>query len=131
MTKITKTDEDWRRELSPEQFRVLREAGTEAPFCGTLLHNKDAGVYTCAACGNTLFRSDTKFDSGSGWPSFYDTIVGDAVELVPDDSHGTHRTEVRCSRCGSHLGHVFEDGPKPTGQRYCMNSIALDFKKQA
>jgi peptide-methionine (R)-S-oxide reductase len=131
MTKITKTDEDWRRELSPEQFRVLREAGTEAPFCGTLLHNKGTGVYVCAACGNTLFRSDTKFDSGSGWPSFYDTIVGDAVEFVPDDSHGTHRTEVRCSRCGSHLGHVFEDGPKPTGQRYCMNSIALDFKKQA
>lgn len=131
MTKISKTEEEWRRELTPEQFSVLRQAGTEAPFAGTLLHNEEAGIYACAACGNTLFRSDTKFDSGCGWPSFYDTIVVDAVELLPDNSLGAQRTEVRCGRCGSHLGHVFEDGPRPTGQRYCMNSIALSFKKRA
>jgi peptide-methionine (R)-S-oxide reductase len=128
--KVTKTDEEWRRELSPEQFRVLRQAGTEAPFSGALLHNEATGEYTCAACGQSLFRSDEKFDSGSGWPSFFDTIDRGAVDLIDDNSHGTHRTEVRCARCGSHLGHVFDDGPKPTGQRYCMNSLALDFKKR-
>jgi peptide-methionine (R)-S-oxide reductase len=130
MEKNVKTDEEWRRELSPEQYRVLRKAGTESPFTGTLLHNKEAGIYACAACGNSLFRSDSKFDSGSGWPSFFETIIPDAVELITDDSHGMRRTEVRCRRCGSHLGHVFDDGPQPTGQRYCMNSVALDFNKR-
>src|SRR5207253_5501306 len=109
----------------------LREAGTEPPFTGALLHNKETGLYTCAACGNELFRSDEKFDSGSGWPSFFDTIDKAAVTLIDDTSHGMHRNEVRCGRCGSHLGHVFPDGPEPTGQRYCMNSLALDFQKRA
>lgn len=129
--KVTKTDDEWRRELSPERYRVLREAGTERAFTGALLHNKDTGVYTCAACGRPLFKSDTKFDSGSGWPSFYDMIEKDAIEFIPDESHGMERTEVRCGRCGSHLGHVFDDGPNPTGQRYCINSLALDFSKKA
>jgi peptide-methionine (R)-S-oxide reductase len=130
MEKTIKSNEEWRRELSPEQYRILREAGTEPPFSGGLLHNKEKGVYECAACGNPLFRSETKFDSGSGWPSFYDPMFKDSVELLSDDSHGMIRTEVRCKRCGSHLGHVFNDGPRPTGQRYCMNSLALKFTKQ-
>ena len=129
MEKTIKTNEEWRRELTPEQYQILREAGTERPFTGALLHNKEKGTYECAACGNPLFRSDTKFDSGSGWPSFYDA-EGDAVDLLSDDSHGMRRTEVRCRRCGSHLGHVFDDGPRPTGQRYCMNSAALKFAKK-
>ena len=129
--KVTKSEDEWRKELAPERYRVLREAGTEAPFSGALLQNKETGTYTCAACGRDLFRSDVKFESGSGWPSFYDTIDNTAVELVTDDSHGMRRTEVRCGRCGSHLGHVFEDGPRPTGQRYCMNSLALDFQKRS
>lgn len=127
----TKTDEQWRKELSPERYRVLREAGTEPAFTGALLHNKEAGTYTCGACGRELFKSDTKYDSGSGWPSFYDAIDDKAVTLVDDDSHGMHRIEVRCGSCGSHLGHVFDDGPQPTGQRYCMNSLALDFRKRS
>ncbi len=126
--KVTKTDAEWRTALAPERYRVLREAGTEPPFSGTLLHNEAAGTYACAACGQALFRSDEKFDSGSGWPSFFDTIAPEAVELRDDVSHGMRRIEARCSRCGSHLGHVFDDGPKPTGQRYCMNSLALEFK---
>jgi len=130
MEKIDKPDAQWRRELSPEQYRVLREAGTERAFTGALLHNKETGTYACAACGNPLFASATKFESGSGWPSFFETIDKAAVELVTDDSLGMRRTEVRCARCGSHLGHVFDDGPRPTGQRYCMNSVALDFEKQ-
>jgi peptide-methionine (R)-S-oxide reductase len=129
--KMTKSDEEWRRELPAERYRVLREAGTEAPFTGALLHNEETGVYTCGACGNELFRSNEKFDSGSGWPSFCDAIDQTAIEYVDDDSHGTHRTEVRCGRCGSHLGHVFDDGPRPTGKRFCMNSLALDFQKRA
>ena len=130
-SKVEKTDDEWRKELSPDRYRVLREAGTEAPFSGALLHNKDTGTYKCAACGRDLFASDVKFDSGSGWPSFYDPIDETAVEYVPDNRGGTQRTEVRCGKCGSHLGHVFDDGPQPTGQRYCMNSLALDFKKRS
>jgi peptide-methionine (R)-S-oxide reductase len=122
-----KSDAEWKRELTPEQYRVLREAGTEAPFSGKLLHNEEAGTYQCAACGAPLFKSETKFDSGCGWPSFYEPLTPDAVELLSDDSLGMVRTEVRCNACGSHLGHVFDDGPKPTGQRYCMNSVSLGF----
>jgi len=126
MEKIEKTDAEWRAELSPERYRVLREAGTERPFTGALLKNKEQGTYTCAACHNELFDSTTKYESGSGWPSFYDAKPG-SVELIEDRTHGMVRTEVRCARCGSHLGHVFDDGPRPTGERYCMNSLALDF----
>jgi len=128
--KVTKSDAEWQATLAPDRYRVLRQAGTEPPFSGKLLHNKEAGSYACAACGRDLFRSDVKYDSGSGWPSFYEPIDEQAVELLDDVSHGMHRTEVRCGRCGSHLGHVFDDGPKPTGQRFCMNSLALDFHKK-
>jgi peptide-methionine (R)-S-oxide reductase len=126
-SKPAKSDADWKRELTPEQYRVLREGGTEAPFSGKLLHNKEAGTYACAACGAPLFKSETKFDSGCGWPSFYEPLTPDSVTLLEDDSLGMVRTEVRCAACGSHLGHVFDDGPRPTGQRYCMNSVSLDF----
>ena len=126
MEKIVKSDAEWRAELPADRYHVLREAGTERPFTGALLQNKGTGVYTCAACGNELFDSDTKFESGSGWPSFYDARPG-AVELIEDRSLGMVRTEARCARCESHLGHVFDDGPRPTGERYCMNSLSLDF----
>ena len=125
---VAKTDEEWRSELSPEQYAVLRQAGTEPPFSGKYVHVKDDGTYRCAACGAELFRSDTKYESGSGWPSFYQPIARDAVELIPDHAHGMTRVEVRCRRCGSHLGHVFEDGPAPTGERYCMNSLSLELE---
>ena len=127
--QITKTDEDWKRELTPEQFQVLRLAGTEAPFTGKYYDCHDDGVYRCAACNAELFSSDTKFESGSGWPSFTEPAVAEAVELVQDNSHGMIRTEVRCRRCGSHLGHVFDDGPGASGQRWCMNSCALDLDR--
>ncbi|HWB65719.1 MAG TPA: peptide-methionine (R)-S-oxide reductase MsrB [Mycobacteriales bacterium] len=126
---VQKTDEQWRDELAPEEYAVLRQAGTERPFTGPLLGEHRTGVYRCRACGNELFRSDTKFDSHCGWPSFYDPSNSDAVELLEDRTHGMIRTEVRCKRCGSHLGHVFDDAPQtPTGDRYCMNSISLTFE---
>jgi peptide-methionine (R)-S-oxide reductase len=116
--------------LSPSEYHVLREKGTEPPFTGKYLKNNKKGMYVCAACGNELFSSNTKFDSGTGWPSFWEAISKDNVELKTDSSHGMKRVEVLCKKCGGHLGHVFNDGPTPTGQRYCMNSISLKFKEQ-
>lgn len=126
--EINKTEDEWKKELTPDQYDVLRKKGTEAPFSGDLLYNKKDGTYRCGACGNILFLSQDKFDSGTGWPSFTRAVEG-SVDLVPDDSLGMRRTEVRCRRCGSHLGHVFDDGPRPTGKRYCINCAALNFKK--
>jgi peptide-methionine (R)-S-oxide reductase len=129
--QVQKTNEQWRDELSPEQYSVLREAATERPWTGELLDESRAGVYTCGACGAELFKSGTKFDSGCGWPSFYESVRPEAVKLIEDKSLGMVRTEVRCANCDSHLGHVFDDGfGTPTGDRYCMNSIALNFKAQ-
>jgi len=128
--KVIKPESDWKEQLTPTQYQVLREKGTEPPFTGEYVHHKADGIYTCAACGQELFHSDTKFDSGSGWPSFYDAIDKSKVELRADHSHGMERMEVLCRRCGGHLGHIFPDGPKPTGQRYCINSASLDFKAQ-
>ena len=127
--KLEKSDAEWRALLTPEQYHVLREKGTERPFTGALTNNDADGFYHCAACDAPLFQSDTKFESGCGWPSFFDTIAKDAVELHEDLSFGMHRIEVTCAACGGHLGHVFPDGPNPTGQRYCINSASLNFEK--
>jgi peptide-methionine (R)-S-oxide reductase len=124
--EVTKTDDEWQHELTPEQFQVLRQAGTEPAFTGKYWDCHDDGVYRCAACGAELFDATTKFESGTGWPSFTQPMVADAVETRSDRSHGMTRTEVVCRRCGGHLGHVFDDGPGPNGQRYCINSLSLD-----
>jgi peptide-methionine (R)-S-oxide reductase len=129
--KINKTDAEWREQLSPMQYAVTRQAATERPFTGEYVYNKDAGTYNCVACGQPLFSSETKYESGSGWPSFWDVIQEGNVELRQDNTHGMRRVEVICNRCGSHLGHLFEDGPQDmTGQRYCINSAALKFEKK-
>lgn len=129
MAANEKSDKEWRESLTPEQYHICRERGTEAPFTGKLLHNKEDGIYRCACCGAELFDAKTKFESGTGWPSFWDALGPDTVNLKEDHSHGMTRIEVSCANCGSHLGHVFPDGPQPTGQRYCINSVALDFEK--
>jgi len=126
--EIAKSEDEWRSELGAERYAILREAATEPPFSGDYTYEKASGTYQCGACGAALFRSDAKYDSGTGWPSFTEPMVADALELVDDSSLGMVRTEVQCRRCGSHLGHVFPDGPGPTGERYCMNSLALDLE---
>jgi peptide-methionine (R)-S-oxide reductase len=130
MEKVEKTDEEWRAELTPEQYEVLRKHGTERAFTGAYWDSKEKGVYRCAACGAELFSSDTKFDSGTGWPSFYEPMEDEKVETDTDRSFFMKRTEVHCSNCGGHLGHVFEDGPNPTGLRYCINSCSLELDQE-
>ncbi len=130
MTGISKSDADWKAELTEEEYRVLRTKGTEAPYTGKFWNHHDNGTYTCAGCGQELFESETKFDSGCGWPSFYDAMDEGKVEFIEDFTHGMQRVEVACSRCKGHLGHIFPDGPRPTGQRYCINSASLKFRKE-
>lgn len=126
---MPENEEEWKKTLTPEQYKVLRERGTEAPFTGEYVHEKSDGTYDCAACGYPLFSSDAKFDSGTGWPSF-DTALPGAIETHTDNDHGMVRTETTCARCGSHLGHVFDDGPTATGKRYCINSVCLDLEEK-
>ena len=128
--KVTKSDTEWRRDLTEEQYHVTREKGTERAFAGALCNNKERGVYRCVCCGNDLFSSDTKYESGSGWPSFWQPLAEDRVAEEEDHSHGMVRIEALCNQCDAHLGHVFPDGPRPTGLRYCMNSAALRFERQ-
>jgi peptide-methionine (R)-S-oxide reductase len=127
--KVEKTDDEWKKILNPEQFNVLREKGTEMPYSGKYYLHKEKGVYVCAACGNELFKSDTKFDAGCGWPSFSDVIDSSKVVYTKDKTLGMERTEITCAKCGGHLGHVFDDGPAPKGLRFCINSVSIDFKK--
>ncbi len=130
-SKKTMNEQEWKKKLTPAQYHILREKGTEAPFTSPLLHTKEKGIFACVACGNQLFSSDAKFDSGSGWPSF-DQVLPGAVEFHDDDSHGMYRIEVTCSQCDSHLGHVFDDGPRETtGKRYCINGVCLVMQKKA
>ena len=129
--RVEKSDTEWRKELSPQQYRILREKGTEPPFTGKYWNEHADGIYRCAACGNALFDASTKFESGTGWPSFYQPIEGGRVDSEQDRSHFMVRTEVHCARCGGHLGHLFDDGPQPTGLRYCINSASLDLDKDS
>jgi peptide-methionine (R)-S-oxide reductase len=131
MDKVTKTDQQWREQLSPEAYHVCREHGTEAPFSGKFYHHKADGVYRCVCCDAPLFTSDTKFDSGTGWPSFFEPYSDEALKEIKDTSFGMVRVEVRCAKCDAHLGNVFPDGPEPTGQRYCINSVCLTFDEDA
>lgn len=122
------SDDEWKLKLSPAQYSILRKCGTEPPFTGKYVHHKEDGTYVCSGCGNELFKSDTKYESGSGWPAFWNKLSEDSIDTKEDRSHGMKRIEVVCKKCGGHLGHIFEDGPQPTGLRYCINSAALDFK---